>query len=140
MIGYNWQLPNNLVLGIEGSFDAADIKGTELCDVRLTVTCHSKLDSLYSATGRLGYAAPGPLGPMLFFVKVGGAWTDQKLSVSGLANEGSFAQSGSATRTGWTVGTGFEYMFAPSWSTKIEYDYYDFGNKSVLTTGVNCIS
>ena len=31
-------------------------------------------------------------------------------------------------RNGYTVGAGVEYMFAPSWSAKVEYDYYNFGN------------
>ena len=26
-------------------------------------------------------------------------------------------------------------MFAPNWSAKVEYDYYDFGNKSTLLVG-----
>jgi outer membrane immunogenic protein len=125
VIGYNWQLPNNVVLGIEGNFDAADIKGTSPC-LEVTVECRSKLDSLYSATARLGYATSGPLGPMLFYVTGGGAWTNQKLNLT----EPGLNAIGSATRTGWTVGTGFEYMFAPSWSAKIEYDYYDFGSKT----------
>jgi outer membrane immunogenic protein len=61
VIGYNWQSPNNVVLGIEGNFDAADIKGTARCNDTHTQECHSKLDSLYSATGRLGYATLSPL-------------------------------------------------------------------------------
>ena len=31
-------------------------------------------------------------------------------------------------RDGYTVGAGLEYMFAPNWSAKVEYQYYDFGN------------
>ena len=27
-----------------------------------------------------------------------------------------------ATRLGWTVGIGVEYMFAPNWSVFVEYD------------------
>jgi len=126
VIGYNWQLPNNLVLGVEGNLDAADIKGTATCFLPGD-ECHSKLDSMYSVTGRLGYAASGALGPILVYGKAGAAWAKQKLSIT---VDDFFAESGSATRTGWTVGTGFEYMFAPSWSVKFEYDYYDFGNKS----------
>jgi outer membrane immunogenic protein len=33
--------------------------------------------------------------------------------------------------TGYTVGGGLEYMFAPSWSGKVEYQYYNFGNTNV---------
>jgi len=34
----------------------------------------------------------------------------------------------SATRAGWTLGAGFEWMFAPSFSVKAEYLYYDLGS------------
>jgi outer membrane immunogenic protein len=30
-------------------------------------------------------------------------------------------------RTGWTAGGGFEWMFIPKWSAKIEYLYSDLG-------------
>jgi outer membrane immunogenic protein len=38
------------------------------------------------------------------------------------------AGSLSETRTGWTVGGGFEWMFWQRWSAKIEYLYYDLGS------------
>jgi outer membrane immunogenic protein len=125
VIGYNWQLPNNLVLGVEGNLDWADINGSSTCISNPLLNCRSKLDSMYTATGRLGYA----FGPSLLYVKGGGAWTTDKYRVSTTAG-GVLAESGSATRDGWTVGAGFEYMFVPNWSAKIEYDYYDFGSKS----------
>ena len=37
-------------------------------------------------------------------------------------------------RDGWTVGAGLEYMFAPNWSAKAEYQYYNFGN-TTFTAG-----
>jgi outer membrane immunogenic protein len=40
-----------------------------------------------------------------------------------------------AKRQGWTVGAGFEWAFAGNWSGKIEYNYMDFGKRSVLLTG-----
>ena len=64
-------------------------------------------------------------------MKGGGAWTNDKYAVSTAAT-GALRESGSASRDGWTVGAGLEYMFAPNWSAKVEYDYYDFGNKSTL--------
>ena len=42
-----------------------------------------------------------------------------------------FATTGSA-RDGYTVGAGLEYMFAPSWSAKIEYMYYNFGSTTFV--------
>ena len=37
-------------------------------------------------------------------------------------------------RAGWTVGAGAEWGFAPNWSVKAEYLYYDLGNSTVLGT------
>jgi outer membrane immunogenic protein len=37
--------------------------------------------------------------------------------------------SGDKTRAGWTVGGGAEWMFAPHWSVKAEYLYYDLGSR-----------
>ncbi len=42
----------------------------------------------------------------------------------------------SETRTGWTVGVGVEWAFwNNNWSAKLEYDYYDFGTRTVTLTG-----
>ena len=36
-----------------------------------------------------------------------------------------------ALNTGWNAGGGFEWMFSPNWSTKIEAFYYNLGQQSV---------
>ena len=36
-------------------------------------------------------------------------------------------------RVGWTVGAGGEWMFAPNWSLKAEYLYYDLGTANYAT-------
>ena len=37
--------------------------------------------------------------------------------------------SASTTKTGWTIGGGWEYRFSPQWSLFIEGNYYDFGSR-----------
>jgi outer membrane immunogenic protein len=37
-------------------------------------------------------------------------------------------------RDGYTVGAGLECMFAPNWSAKLEYQYYNFGS-TTFTSG-----
>ena len=37
-------------------------------------------------------------------------------------------------KDGYTVGAGLEYMFAPNWSAKAEYQYYNFGS-TTFTSG-----
>jgi outer membrane immunogenic protein len=34
----------------------------------------------------------------------------------------------SNSRVGWTAGGGAEWLFAPNWSVKVEYLYYDLGS------------
>jgi outer membrane immunogenic protein len=47
---------------------------------------------------------------------------------------GSTNISQSETRAGWTAGGGFEWMFAPQWSVKAEYLYYDLGTLTLNQT------
>jgi len=35
------------------------------------------------------------------------------------------------TRSGWNIGGGAEFMFAPQWSAKAEYSFLDFGKDNI---------
>ena len=122
VIGYNWQAPGtNWVFGVEGNLDWANLRGSALCPAP-AFNCTSTMDSLYTATGRIGYA----LSSALLYVKGGGAWTRDRDRTYVVAT-GVLNSSSSNDRSGYTVGAGAEYMFAPNWSAKLEYDYADFG-------------
>ena len=43
-----------------------------------------------------------------------------------------FTTSGN-NKDGYTVGAGLEYLFAPNWSAKAEYQYYNFGNTTITS-------
>jgi outer membrane immunogenic protein len=126
--GYNWQF-SNVVLGVEGDYHWADINGrSSVINAGLNDTYFTQLRSFGDIKGRLGYAA----GPALFFVSGGAAVGDLQHRYDAANNGGAantFTQS--STRWGWTVGAGAEYMFAPSWSAKLEYNYIDFGKSSI---------
>jgi outer membrane immunogenic protein len=85
-------------------------------------------------TGRLGYAvAP----TWLIYGQGGAVWSKVKAEITGFGGgfcgfNGITCDFGSAskTRTGWTVGGGVEWMFAPHWSAFLEGNYYDFGTKN----------
>jgi outer membrane immunogenic protein len=75
-------------------------------------------------TARLGYAvAP----TWLLYFQGGAAWghTSTNITFNGV-------QTGqlSTTRTGWTIGGGVEWMFAPHWSAFLEGNWMDFGGPS----------
>jgi opacity protein-like surface antigen len=38
---------------------------------------------------------------------------------------------------GYAVGGGLEYVFAPGWSAKLEYQYIDLGDESLSNIGSN---
>ena len=87
-------------------------------------------DQLGSVTGRLGYS----FGPTLLYAKGGYAWKDNNTLTASLAGV-PVALTGGSNNDGYTVGAGLEYMFAPNWSAKIEYQYYNFGSTTFLTAG-----
>ena len=39
--------------------------------------------------------------------------------------------TGDKVMVGWSAGGGIEWMFAPGWSAKAEYAYFDFGKVHV---------
>ena len=118
-VGCNYQT-GPWVFGVEGMFNWADANGDASSAVGVF---HTDTNWLANVTGRVGYA----FDRNLLYVKGGGAWIDQSNSatVGGVPFD-----TGDHTRSGWTVGGGWEYAFAPNWSAKIEYNYMDFGTQS----------
>jgi outer membrane immunogenic protein len=123
-IGYNWQAPgSNFVWGLEVDAAGSDIKYSETGFFGLVpVTAEDKIRAFGSVTGRLGVTA----GAALFYVKGGYAWADNRLS---LTIPAATLYSQSKVHSGWTVGGGVEYMFAPNWSLKGEYMYADYSSE-----------
>jgi outer membrane immunogenic protein len=126
--GADYQFAPNWVAGIEVQYSwASNSNGSLLLPANTLVSSNS--DQLGSVTGRLGYA----FGPALLYAKGGYAWKDGDHLI---ATRGgvpvAFTTSGNQ-RDGYTVGTGLEYMFAPNWSAKVEYMYYNFGSTTFVT-------
>jgi outer membrane immunogenic protein len=121
-VGCNYQA-GAWVFGVEGMGDWAELNGNHFTAAGINQITDTNWFA--NATARVGYA----YGSSLFYVKGGGAWINESFtsSVPGVP----FA-TGDQTRSGWTVGGGWEYGFAPNWSIKVEYDYMDFGKSSPL--------
>ena len=111
-IGADYQFAQNWVFGIEANYSFAHTNdhGAAFFGNR----------NLGSVTGRLGYA----WGPALLYAKGGYAWADTRHSFGFTGDEG---------ESGYTVGGGIEYMFAQNWSTKLEYQYYNFGDVTFVS-------
>jgi outer membrane immunogenic protein len=130
-IGYNWQAAPNWVFGLEVDVAGGSI-GTS-GSVGL-ITARDRINALGSVTGRLGYT----WGPGMLYFKGGYAWANNEVSVD-VAGLNVFSES--KVHSGWTVGGGLEYMFAPAWSAKVEYMYADFSKEnygaSLLAPGID---
>jgi outer membrane immunogenic protein len=137
LAGYNWQV-GGLVYGIEGDVSYFGVNGSQdMTATDLTfVTEHDSFQTSWLATlrGRFGYT----FGNSLFYFTAGGAVGDHKyngvIQTFGIANP-----SGSVIKGGWTVGLGYEWMFAPNWTTKVEYLVAGLGTEtfSAIQVSVN---
>jgi len=141
-IGCDYQFPGSWVVGIEGTLSASGMKGVSNVALPLgfpgeqaTVTAAS--DLMPSLTARFGIAADR----WLFYVKGGAAWASDRFSTFGFFQGTPFDFEGLDLRWGWTAGAGVEWAVWEDWSVKLEYDYYDFGRRSVLMSdNVNVLS
>ena len=129
--GFDYQFAPNWVIGVEAQYSwltAATAIAASLFPGGTLVTGNT--DQLGSVTGRLGYT----WGPALLYAKGGYAWRDNSnIGVAVAGVPAAFTTDGNH-KDGYTVGAGLEYMFAPNWSAKAEYQYYNFGN-TTFTSG-----
>ncbi len=124
-IGCDYQFSGGWVVGIRNMFDGTSNKrsgtiggGPLAGDV---VNFNNQwFDTL---TARLGYAFQPA---WLLYFQGGGAWahTSSNITAAGVQ----IGQT-SNTNTGWTIGGGIEWMFAPHWSAFLEGNYMDFGSR-----------
>jgi outer membrane immunogenic protein len=128
--GFDYQFATNWVIGAEAQYSwlANSNNGGVLFPAGTLVSGNT--GQLGSATGRLGYT----WGPALLYAKGGYAWRDNNtINVSLGGAPVPFTTDG-GHQDGYTVGAGLEYMFAPNWSAKVEYQYYNFGS-TTFTSG-----
>ncbi len=142
-IGFNWQMLNGVVIGLEGDVSWADINagGTFDTDPNYKTSIWSKkhdlsLDYFGTARVRVGYA----VGDLLPYVTGGLAWghTEGDLAVTYIPPAGvggtSYAST-DETHVGWALGGGVEWALGQHWSLKAEYLHMDLGEQEYLFKG-----
>jgi opacity protein-like surface antigen len=120
-VGFNALVAGNLVLGIEGDISAGGPAGfvqyIDNSDPLLgPVTLTEQIQWFASLRGRAGLA----MGDWMPYVTAGWARGDSTRTTGQL-------QIITHGHSGWTIGAGVEWMFAPHWTVKGEYKYYSFG-------------
>jgi outer membrane immunogenic protein len=131
-IGCDYQFSNGFVIGMRDMFDGTSNKksGTFATGPLAGDVANFNNQWFDTLTARLGYAVQPD---WLLYFQGGGAWaqTSTNITAAGLQ----IGQT-SSTRTGWTIGGGLEWMFAPHWSTFLEGNYMDFGSNSGTVAGI----
>jgi outer membrane immunogenic protein len=126
--GCDYQFAGGFVAGIQGDYAWTDAEGNHDSAREVGVAYHSKVRSLATVTGRIGYAWDRFLG----YLKGGGAWErDDYWATTILLGTAYRARE---TPSGWTIGVGGEYAFTNFLSGFVEYNYYDFGTHRVAFT------
>jgi outer membrane immunogenic protein len=133
-VGCNVWQNDRWVFGFEGQASWADIDGS-VGGTNPNVTAgvagfRTEADVIGSISARLGYAF-GPTGQTLFFVKGGAAFIHEQFFAFNTLSPAFNQQSDKDLRWGWMVGAGFEQALGSNWSIKAEYNYNNFGNKTV---------
>jgi opacity protein-like surface antigen len=158
-LGYNYQT-GRYVFGVEVDIAKTHTNGATACgqisesatgvpSTMFQMTCNAWADWVATATARAGYT----WDRALFYVKGGGAWTNEQFSATcnlgplnaynlaagfgtcgnpaGTFSNGLTASSG---RGGWTAGFGSEFALTPNWSAKAEADYVGFGDTTLAAS------
>jgi len=128
--GFDYQFAPNWVVGVEAQYSwlPSGSNGGTTFPAGTLVTGNT--DQIGSVTGRFGYT----WGPTLLYAKGGYAWRDNNNITASVGGVPAAFTTDANHKDGYTVGAGLEYMFAPNWSAKAEYQYYNFG-KTTFTSG-----
>jgi len=157
--GFNWQA-GHWLLGVEGEYSAANLRGDHSSAFSMSNSVgvnqdgfavqndnprlRAQVRDIGTIAARIGLTSDA-LDRTLFYVKGGAAWVHdnyslryERVSVTIInpapprtVTDDLVIGSSSATRWGWTVGTGFEYALSEHLSTFVEYDFIDFGTRAV---------
>jgi outer membrane immunogenic protein len=124
--GGDWMFAPNWLIGAEGQYSW--LSGNQLnAAFPGGFVYNNNQRGLASITGRVGFT----WGPGLVYVKGGYAYSDNRETLTLGGTPIGFVLSDNHTN-GYTVGGGLEYMFAPNWSAKAEYQYYNFGDSHFI--------
>jgi outer membrane immunogenic protein len=155
--GYNWQLPSNIIAGLETDFQYANVGGSQShvtyvnqsifgnafpfnVDAQRTLnwfgTFRGRLGFLATpnlliyGTGGLAYGRTTASGSMTLAPPAGiGDQFIGNCLVTGPAALTCYTGSSARTSAGWTAGAGFEYLIFHNVTAKFEYLHIDLGGQ-----------
>ena len=140
-IGYNYQMHDGLVLGVETDLDGTNTGfnrsyyGNDGAGNNYTGRIQSQLDYLGTVRGRVGLPIMG--GRVMPYVTGGLAYGrvegSSTFNCPGCAPGEGGSFNAANEQVGWTAGAGVEYPVSHRLSLKVEYLYADFGHGGLNT-------
>lgn len=148
-IGYNYQLSNQWVIGLEADFSSLNLNQSYVINGNpypqagfgSKFTNAESADWFGTFRGRVGYT----YDRILFYGTGGVAYGRHAFSSSLVdfsvngSGDGLATASGSGTSVGWSAGAGVDYALTNNWIVSVEYLHADLGHVSargLITTGI----
>lgn len=127
LAGYDWQLPNRVVIGLRVAAPIGTTADGRTADPTFPATVFHDADLRWALlfTGNIGLAM-GAGGRWLPYVGGGLAVGEGKATFT--SPGGNFTDK--HTHTGYTVLAGVRYAFANNWWGAVQYNYTDFGSET----------
>jgi outer membrane immunogenic protein len=127
--GYDWQWGDNAVVGFLGELDWMGAQSTASMNSSIGgVSLTSRMNMTWSALGRVGFL---PTRSTMLYAVAGytGAFVSTWGSASAAGAGASFQRDDYFN--GWTVGPGIETVVFGGWTTRLEYRYSQFEERSL---------
>jgi outer membrane immunogenic protein len=144
--GYNWQLDNNIVLGFEAGFSAANISGgisnaesiSEYYDeVEINQAFNLNFKAGYAIENWLLYTTAGLTVASMDYSR--GCYSDPTTTIKDCLDP--YDATADDTRVGYNIGAGVEWQITDSFSSALEYRYTDLGESDAwLASDANTLN
>src|SRR5262245_2488451 len=123
-MGYNQQF-GNFVVGVEATLSGGSLAADFRSVVDPAQISATDISTIVTVVGRLGVV----VDRWMLYAK--GGWAGASVDVAGRNTSSLDRFSFDDWRSGWTVGTGFEYKVARNISVGVEYSFIDLGSENI---------
>ncbi|ADO49005.1 outer membrane protein [[Enterobacter] lignolyticus] len=144
--GHYWQLDNNIVLGVETGWQAANISGgisnaesiSEYYDqIEINQAFNLNFKAGYAIENWLIYTTAGLTVASMDYAR--GCYSDPTTTIKDCLDP--YDATADGTRVGYNVGAGVEWKFNNSFSAALEYKYTDLGESDAwLASDANTLN
>jgi outer membrane immunogenic protein len=122
LLGYNYQFPVNVVVGVETEVSTGKIYGSTSCP-NPSFLANSNVSWAGSTRARVGYA----IYRFLPYIGIGVAYGRAEIYTTDLSTGIDYSEKN--TYVGWTPNIGLEFAITQNLIARAEYAYYDLGTK-----------